>query len=340
VRKQEEFDSHVGGRLNVNDAADRVLYCRLPNTEFMQDLKKPSFFIVGAPKCGTTALYAFLKEHPDIFMSSIKEPQFFADDVLGDLRNVRTWEDYLNCFKAAEGEVIGEASVAYLGSMAALHGIKAFNPAARIIIMLRNPIDVMYSEYSQRILDTREPAISFEASLNAENEGKLSPWRCQGAKVVGLSLRETVRFSDQVRRYCQVFGHEKMHVIIYDDFKKDNASTYLETLRFLGVRPDFRPLFKVVHANKRVRSRHLQEFLFHPPDLARRIARTLLPQPVRRVGGNTLLRLNSPATLRPPMNPALRRSLQKELEVDVERLSALLDRDLTHWVVESPSATT
>lgn len=304
----------------------------------MKNIKKPNFFIVGAPKCGTTAFYTYLKEHPDIFMSSIKEPQFFADDVLGDLRGVRTLDDYLNCFAAAEREeVIGEASVAYLGSRAALHGIKAFNPSAQIIIMLRSPVEVMYSEYSQRILDTREPSVSFEVALKAEDEGKLSPWRRQGDKLIGLSLRETVRFFYQVREYFQVFGREKIHVIIYDDFKKDTAGTYVEALRFLGVRPDFRPPFKVVHANRRVRSRQLQEFLIHPPDLARRIARTLLPQPIRRLGGNSLLRLNSPNTPRPPMNPTLRRNLKKELEVDVERLSGILDRDLSHWALEAVS---
>jgi hypothetical protein len=306
----------------------------------MTNIKKPNFFIVGAPKCGTTAFYTYLKEHPDIFMSSIKEPQFFADDVLGDLRSVRTMDDYLNCFAAAEREeAIGEASVAYLGSRAALHGIKAFNPSAQIIIMLRSPVDVMYSEYSQRILDTREPSVSFEAALKAEDEGKLSPWRRQGGKLIGLSLRETVRFFYQVREYFQVFGREKIHVIIYDDLKKDTAGTYVEALRFLGVRQDFQPRFKVVHANKRVRSRQLQAFLIHPPDLARRIARALLPQPIRRLGGNSLLRLNSPNTPRPPMNPTLRRSLRKELEVEVEGLSGLLDRDLSHWIVD-PSATT
>jgi hypothetical protein len=276
----------------------------------MKNIKKPNFFIVGAPKCGTTAVYTYLKEHPDIFMSSIKEPQFFADDVLGDLRSVRTLDDYLNCFAGAEREeVIGEASVAYLGSRAALHGIKAFNPSAHIIIMLRSPVEVMYSEYSQRILDTREPSISFEVALKAEEEGKLSPWRRQSGKVVGLSLRETVRFFYQVREYFQVFDREKIHIIIYDDLKKDTAGTYVEALRFLGVRQDFQSRFNVVHANKRVRSRQLQEFLIHPPDLARRIARTLLPQPIRRLGGNSLLRLNSPNTPRPPMNPTLRRSL-------------------------------
>ena len=113
---------------------------------------KPDFFIVGAPKCGTTALYTYLKQHPEIFMSPQKEPQFFANDVLGDRRHTCTWAEYLSCFAAARGaKRIGEASVAYLGSPCAPKQIKMFNPAAKIIIMLRNPVDMMHSLHNQRL---------------------------------------------------------------------------------------------------------------------------------------------------------------------------------------------
>jgi hypothetical protein len=300
---------------------------------YMAVVNKPNFFIVGAPKCGTTALYSYLAQHPDIFMPSLKEPQFFADDVLGSLRAVRTMENYLNCFADAKpGQTIGEASVAYLGSDSALRGIKAFNPAAEIIVMLRNPIDVMYSEYSGRIYDTREPAIPFEEALEAEDNGRLSPWRCQGGPVLGLGLRQTVRFVDQVRAYFEVFGRGHVHIIIYEDLLQDTAKVYAEVLRVLRVRGVFQPTFKVVNGNKRVRNTSLQKFIVRPPYLARRFARLTIPQPLRRFVGESLLRLNAPFEPRPPMNRSLRRSLQQQLEQDVLALSTLLDRDLSHWV--------
>src|SRR3979411_724122 len=104
----------------------------------------PDVFIVGAPRCGTTALYTYLKDHPEIFMSPIKEPEFFTD-FLGEGRRVRTEAEYLNCFGGVRDEKrIGEASVSYLASRTSARAIKGFSPLAMIIIMLRNPVDVMY----------------------------------------------------------------------------------------------------------------------------------------------------------------------------------------------------
>ena len=113
-------------------------------------MKKPDLFLVGAPRCGTTALYTYLKQHPEIFLSRIKEPQFFAG-FLGEQRRIQNWPDYLSCFAGANGEKrIGEASVAYLAATNSARDIEAFSPEARIIIMLRNPLDVMHSLYHLR----------------------------------------------------------------------------------------------------------------------------------------------------------------------------------------------
>ncbi|MBV8846610.1 MAG: sulfotransferase domain-containing protein [Bryobacterales bacterium] len=250
----------------------------------MHGIKKPEFFIVGAPKCGTTALFICLKQHPCIFMPSIKGRQCFADDILGDLRVIRTLQDYCACYSNSRSDLIlGEASVAYLGSPAAVRRIAAFQPGARIIIMLRNPVDVMYSEYSQRIYDLREPAKPFEQALQAEKLGQLSEWRQKGSTVIGLGRRETVRFSHQVRMYLRAFDRSCIHFIIYDDFRRDTDAVYRDVLRFLGVRADFQPEVKVVNSNKRVRSFTLQRWLHHPSTLVRRIAHLTLPQRWRKI---------------------------------------------------------
>src|SRR5215469_17477012 len=113
-------------------------------------MARPSIFIVGAPKCGTTALYTYLKAHPDVFMSPLKEPQFFAEDLLGNRRNVCNWESYLALFAATGRRRAGEASAVYLGSPSAATKIKHFSPAAQIVIMLRNPVEVMHAEHGER----------------------------------------------------------------------------------------------------------------------------------------------------------------------------------------------
>jgi hypothetical protein len=288
---------------------------------------KPDFFIVGAPKCGTTALYTYLKQHPEIFISPKKEPQFFASDVLGDRRHTCTWSDYLSCFAAAHGEKrIGEASVAYLGSRCAPKEIKAFNPAAKIIIMLRNPVDMMHSLHSQRLVYNTEYC-SFDAALDAEERQGLVL-----ARYVGLSYREAARYPDKVRRYFDVFGRENVHVIVYDDLVKDTCGVYRKVVGFLGVGLDFQPrTFPIINANKRVRNRQLYKFLTRPPEVARNLSRVLLPRPLRLLLAAALRRLNTVYEERPPMSLELRSRLQAEFRPEVEELSNLLDRDLSAW---------
>jgi hypothetical protein len=194
-------------------------------------MKKPDFFLVGAPRCGTTALYTYLKQHPEIFMSPIKEPQFFAD-FLAEHRRICTWSDYLNCFAGADHEKrIGEASVAYLAAPNSARDIKVFSPQARIIIMLRNPVDVMNSLYHLRRFSNLEDELSFESALAADEHGRRSH---------ELTYRERVKFAEQTKRFIDTFGRENVHIILFDDFKADTAMVYRDTLKFLDVQSDVR----------------------------------------------------------------------------------------------------
>ncbi|RLG08342.1 MAG: sulfotransferase, partial [Thaumarchaeota archaeon] len=109
-------------------------------------MKKPNFFIVGAPKCGTHAMYTFLKAHPEIFMPERKEFQYFATDLVRGTQYELSEEEYLSYFRIAKDEKrLGEASTWYLYSKKAASNIKKFNPHAKIIVMLRHPIEMMYS---------------------------------------------------------------------------------------------------------------------------------------------------------------------------------------------------
>ncbi|MFQ5518600.1 MAG: sulfotransferase, partial [Mariprofundus sp.] len=132
---------------------------------------KPDFFIVGAPKCGTTAMYTYLQAHPDIFMSEVKEPYYFCSDL--GFHRFRNEQEYLKLFSVASPQQrIGEASTWYLYSSQAAAAIHAFNTDARIIVMLRNPVDMMYSLYSHFLYIGSEETDSFEAALAAEEERK------------------------------------------------------------------------------------------------------------------------------------------------------------------------
>lgn len=285
-------------------------------------IRVPDFFIVGAPRCGTTALYTYLKDHSEIFMSSIKEPNFFAD-FLGEQRLIRTLPEYLELFSGAREEKrIGEASVAYLASHTSARVIKEFSPRASIIIMLRNPVDVMYSMYYLRRFCNLEDESSFAAALEADARGRT---------VTQLTYRERANFATQVERYISVFGREKIQFIIYDDFKADTKAAFRDTLRFLGVDSDSERKFPRINGNKRVRSRALWFVLRRPPKPLRRIIHPITSRRFRSTLGGYLVRLNAAEEPRPPMEPELRNRLKKEFAPEIDRLSKLLDRDLTGW---------
>ncbi|SRR5229473_3235002 len=293
---------------------------------------QPNFFIVGGPKCGTTALYSYLRNHPQIFMCPIKEPQFFASDILGHQRRIQTLPEYLDCFRdAGKKKSIGEASTAYLGSRVAASEIKVFSPYAQIIVMLRNPVDVMYAQHSERVFSNVEHILDFEAALNSK---EIRRWRSGPFKnqaMIRLEYRELSRFAEQVQRYFDVFGRERVHVIIYDDFKIDTSSVLRGVLNFLGVTSDYQTPLRVFNANRRARSMAVQDFLRHPPKGLRSFARMVLPDNLRSGLVECVRKLNILYEPRPPLNHTLRERLQKELEPEVEQLSRLLDRDLGAW---------
>lgn len=298
-------------------------------------IRKPDFFIVGAPKCGTTAMHHYLRQHPEIFMPERKEPHYFGTDLTAPYF-IRDEAKYLALFETSKpAKRAGEASVFYLYSKLAASEIKRFNPAAGIIAMLRNPVDMMYSYHSQRLFSGIEDIEDFEAALAAEperKEGRRLP-EIQIA-IHGLYYREMARFTEQLKRYFDEMGREQVHVIIYDDLKSAPARVYAETVRFLKVDESFVPQFEVVNPNKTLRMKSVRKFLLQPPDLIRRISRPLWKPERRERMKRWIARMNSKQQRRVPMSASLRRRLQLEFRPEVENLSRLLNRDLTHWCNE------
>lgn len=294
--------------------------------------RKPDFFIVGAPKCGTTAMNDYLRQHPHIFMPERKDISYFGMDLkFGGLRISR--EEYLSLFQEANGVLrIGESSVWYLYSRTAAQEIKSFSPSASIIVMLRNPVDMLYAQHSQFLYNCNEDIPDFETALEAEQvrkQGERIPR--QSHFVEGLFYHETGKYSEQIERYFDVFGRENVHVILYDDFKQDTAKAYEDTVAFLGVASSFRPIFQIINPSKTLRSRRLQELLVAPPPVLTKIFKQVTPSSLQGYFLKRLKRLNTQYTSRPALDPVLRRRLQVEFEPEVQRLSDLLGRDLSSW---------
>jgi hypothetical protein len=271
-------------------------------------------------------LWSYLIGHPEIFMSSEKELYFFDADLWGNEAWAPSLQQYLECFSSADDQKkIGEGTPSYLRSRRAPKQIKAFSPEAQIIIMLRNPVDVMYSLHSQGLRYGTEPITDFEAALEADS-------RRAGRELQGY--REFTYFPEQVQRYFDLFGHGNVHTIIYDDLKENSAAVCENTLRFLGVRLDYAAVFPLVNSNRQVRNVRLGAILRDPPRSLRKFSRALAPHWLRSRISRALFNSNLAVRSRPPMDPELRRRLQKEFQPKVEQLGELLGRDLSKWVRE------
>jgi hypothetical protein len=299
---------------------------------------RPNFFIVGAPRCGTTALYAYLEQHPDVYMPYHKEPVYFGSD-LGKRPRSFDREAYLDLFKRGIGRKRrGEATVWYLYSRTAPEEIRAFSPDARIIIMLRNPVDMIYSLHSHQLFTADEDIEDFEEALAAESDrraGRRIP--ATTTRPEGLLYRDCGRYASHVRRWLTEFGPDTVKVIIFDDFSADPAAIYRETLEFLGIDSTFQPEFNVVNRNKGVRSQRLLALTSSPRFYA---ATRWLPGPLFHAFRRGLKRLNTRHRSRPPMDADLRRELTAEFAPDVEELGRILGRDLSRWSTppRSPAA--
>jgi len=280
---------------------------------------EPGFFLVGAPKCGTTSLYRYLEQHPQVFLPEQKELNFFAADLFPGYMSER---QYRRLFApAGEGQTAGESSVWYLYSRAGARNIQAFAPAARIIIMLRDPVEMLYSLHSQHYFQGMEPEADFAAALKrrADQVGPLLDYPAIG------------RYTQQVCRYLERFGSDQVHIILYQNFKQDPLRVYRETLAFLGLDPDFTPEIRVHNANKMPRSRLLRRLSQLPSGLLQPL-RAILPFRLRRRLIQGVVGRNTRYTPRPPLAPALADALRLELAPDIRQLSRCIDRDLDLWL--------
>ncbi len=301
----------------------------------------PNFFLVGAPKSGTTAMATYLRQHPQIFIPELKEPHFFCSDLAFRRNFARgpewfrpTPSQYRSFYSSVRGEErSGDASVLYLYSRDAPVKIKEFCPDADIIIMLRKPVEMVYSLHGHWLYILNEDIGDFGQALAAEQDRK------KGLRVPpkayfpgGLQYREMGSFSEHVRRYLEVFGREKVKIVVYDDFKKSTAGVYREVLRFLGVGEGFEPEFAIINPGMRVRSRALQHLIINPPAFVRILLKPVVSYwGTRRLLERAAQFVNVKRVPRAVMDPESRKLLQRDLAADVEALSELLNRDLTQW---------
>lgn len=298
---------------------------------------RPNFFVVGAPKCGTTSLHYYLSQHPQIFMPRHKEPHRFGSDL--DWRLVapkyRDPVHYASLFaEAGDRPRVGEASVWYLYSRRAAAEIHEYRPDARILVMLRNPVDQMFSLFRFSYALGAEDVPDFRTALELEPERKAGRSLPKGIWFVpALLYRDVARFSEQVERYYDAFGRDAVKVVLFDDFVADTPAVYADVLRFLEVDPTFVAEIEPRNTTKDPEHLKMKRFWRRHPGL-KRFAYGALPRWANRLLRRGIHRL-LPDVPESPLgfDPALRADLLAEKRPEIERLGRLLGRDLAaRWL--------
>lgn len=258
----------------------------------------PNFFILGAAKAGTTSLYHYLSQHPQVGMSRTKETNYFAlcNDPL-DFRGpgdrdyinrhaVTSAEAYRDQFAHCSGKVaVGEASPLYLYHPDVPDRLREFAPDARLVAILRDPVARAYSAFLHVVRDGREPLDDFGAALDRESERIADNWEhLWHFRAMGL-------YHEQLRRYYQRFPREQIRVYLYEDLKADPHGVLADIFEFLGVDacPSADP--SILHNDARM-----------------------------------------PAERRPPLDPRVRDQLTDSFREDIAKLETLIGRDLSAWL--------
>lgn len=248
----------------------------------------PDFFIVGHPKCGTTALYRALRSHPEIFMPDAKEPNFFSAEWQAPDATAQGVENYLSLFASAStNQRIGEASVFYLSSDIAARHIADVQPEARIIAILREPTHFLYSLYLQFVRSDFEPESSFRRALalEAARRSRRNIPAGAGSWHRRLLYCDHARYVEQLRRLHSAFPHDQVLVLIYDDLRRDNEGTLRSVLRFLNVDQALSLQMSDVNPSLRVRSRYLNRLAYRQQGIVWRVgaglARSAIPRGLR-----------------------------------------------------------
>jgi sulfotransferase family protein len=295
-------------------------------------VSKPNFLIVGAAKAGTTSLHDYLGQHPDVYMSPFKEPNYFVPGYGYD-----SWDDYLALFRGAVGEkALGESSTGYLQCEKSPGLIKSSLGKIKIVLMLRNPASRAASLYWWMVREGYENASTFAEAL------ELEPSRMQSSEFrenspefyVWYGYYATGLYSDQVRRYLETFGKENVGIFIFEEFAKDPLTTCRDIFEFLDVDPNFEPQIAVHNEARLPASPRLQFWL---RNRARHYL-SFLPSRIRRNFLDWLMALNTNRGSPPRREPGIETRMLERYRDDIRELERIIERDLSVWFDQEAAA--
>jgi len=295
-------------------------------------MQLPNFIIIGAEKSGTTSLYYYLQQHPEIFMSSIKETRYFCPEFytkysngprLGNRSGTMSFGEYQNLFADANGErAVGEASPQYIYIGSAAGRIKECLPEAKLIAILRNPVERAYSAYCYQLRGGYE-TLSFRDALVAEAQRKQDCWRpvwCY--KDLGL-------YYSQIKTYVDLFSRDQLRVYLYEDLSRDALTFMQGVYSFLEVDPTFAPDITPKNVSGVPKNRFIHTLLNQETPLSSMVKQAI-PKALRKQANQWVSRRN--LLPKPEFPEDVRQELQTFFREDILKLQDLLQQDLNSWL--------
>ena len=292
-------------------------------------LSKPNFFIIGAPKCGTTSLHNYLNRHSQITMSHPKEPHYFSRDI--ENGGIRDQKKYENCFSHSDRNAVavGESSTLYLYSKVAVQNICNYNRDAKFITMIRNPIEIARSFHQVALKVFGEIETDFQKAWLLEENRKLGmniPIGCIDPKLIFYG--NIAKIGQQVKRLLTKVSSDKIHFVLYDDFKNSTESEYIKVLKFLNVEKEIPHRFISYNKTHRIKNETITKITNYGSALKKKMnikAKLNIADKIHKMNitDDTLDEL--------PSNFLLK--MNSFFENDVTLLSRLIKKDLSKWRV-------
>lgn len=298
------------------------------------DRNLPSFIVIGAPRCGTTSLYAYLRQHPDVYMSPLKETNFFLFDgekpaLSGpDGENISRdsiyrLEDYKRMFAArTTEEAVGEASPRYLDCAGTAARIHSLLPDIKLVAILRNPVKRALSHFAMRKRDGWEPCDTFEAAMADE------PRRLQENWAGGIYLQRGF-YARHLEAYCDHFPNDQIRVYLFEDLLERPGELFADLFSYIGVDPDFQPDMSTTFNASGVIKNPVMRWIWTRTHPAQALVRPLLPKTMRQSISNIFTGLEKEAI---EFSPELRCQLSEIFRVDILSLQQMIKRDLSSWL--------
>ncbi len=295
----------------------------------------PTFIVFGASRSGTTGLYTYLKQHPEIFMSPAKETNFFAYE--GETLNcagpgadyinnsVTRLEDYEALFADGGGyRARGEASPLYLYVQGTAARIRARLPDVKLIAILRNPIDQAYSHFLYARRQMLEPLEDFEAALDAEQSRVEAGWQPM------FHYARFPRYAEQLKTFYDAFPREQIQIHLYEDFEERPIEVMKSVFQFIGVDDTFAPDVDYrPNAGGVPRNKAFQDLIMKPTPASKLFS--IIPVDIRRRVRDAISGWNMTKEACPP---GARRRLKNALSDEIEALGPMIGRDLSRWLAD------